>query len=81
MDKLKEYPNNYEDKLHGYYYQWEYTYNKLTKETDDRLKDHASVIGSLPREIQLEFRNGNNSAWGKPIGTETPSDFTLVTII
>lgn len=65
MDKLDNHPENYEDVLNGYYYQWSYTYNKLTNQTDDRLKDHASVIDSLPREIRYEFRNGERHAWGK----------------
>lgn len=64
MDKDINYPDDYDDYLNAYFIKWSYKYNRYTRDTDDRLKDHASVIDSLPDSLKHQFRKGN-SAWGK----------------
>ena len=42
---------HYNTTLHGYLYESEYYYNKITHETDDRLASHSDLIKTVPREI------------------------------
>lgn len=68
MDKLDQYPDNYDDRLHGYLYIWDYTYNKFTHDNTDRVRTHADVIDSMPFEIRKAYRgylSSPLSAWGK----------------
>ena len=48
--------SNYNDFLKGYFYLWNYTYNKLTNHTDDRMYSHSDVIDSLPLDIRKQAR-------------------------
>lgn len=65
MDKLAEYPFDYDSLLGGYLYIWSYTYNTLTHQTDDRVYAHADVIDTLPSDIRWVFKTTDNGCWGK----------------
>lgn len=54
---------NYDELLRAYTDVWNYTYNKLTKETDDRLQSHSDHIDVLPWELRKIFRQ--QGYWGK----------------
>ena len=45
-------PEAYDDRLQAYLYIEPYTYNVMTKETDDRLITHYDIIHSLPKELR-----------------------------
>lgn len=53
----------YDVQLGGYFYQWEYTYNTVTGETDDRMQAHSDVIDQMPAEIRRQARD--LTVWGK----------------
>ena len=55
--------DNYREDYGGYFYIWNYTYNKLTKDTDDRNTAHSDMIGSMPAPIRKQARELN--IWGK----------------
>lgn len=63
MDMLSDITDNYDEVLHGYFYIWPYTYNKLTRDTDSEIKSHSDVIDHLPFEIRRECRK--MCIWGK----------------
>lgn len=64
MDKLDNIDeSHYDDFLQGYLYIWSYTYNTLTRTTDDRMYSHSDVIDSLPPEIRKHARD--LTVWGK----------------
>lgn len=68
-----EYSDMWNDSLEGYLYLWEYTYNTLTRETDDRDTAHADVIDNLPFELRKAFRSGHG-CWGKTDYFQTRND-------
>lgn len=55
--------SHYDDTLKGYLYIWSYTYNTLTRMTDDRMYSHSDVIDNLPPEIRKHARD--LIVWGK----------------
>lgn len=64
MDKLIGVDeNHYDEFLHGYFYVWNYTYNTLTKHTDDRMYAHSDVIDNLPESIRRSAKE--LVIWGK----------------
>lgn len=61
---LGEFENcEYDDILQGYIDLWSYTYNRLTRETDDRVQNHADHIDALPFELRKIYRQ--QGYWGK----------------
>lgn len=63
-ENIGEFPGyRYDATLQGYIDIWSYFYNKLTKETDDRLQSHADHIDELPFELKKIYRR--NGYWGK----------------
>lgn len=53
----------YDENVEGYIDIWSYFYNKLTRETDDRLQSHADHIDQLPFELKKIYRQCGY--WGK----------------
>lgn len=63
-DYVGDFPRyRYDIALHGYLDLWEYRYNILTKETDDRLQSHGDHIDILPFELKKIYRR--KGYWGK----------------
>ena len=64
---IKKYPEIvkfYDKTLKGYYIEWEYTYNKITRDTDDRNLPHSDKIDSLPSDIRRIYK-GELGIWGR----------------
>lgn len=60
-DKIEDVETTkYDENLHGYLYLWTYTYNKLTRHTDDWRVSHSDVIDSLPLVLRKKDR-----MWGR----------------
>lgn len=62
---IPEYKKYYDDNLRGYYIQWDYHYNTLTRQTDDRNVSHADVIDNLPDDLRRAYRQNDGSGWGR----------------
>ena len=76
MEQLANYSQDYRADLGGYFYVWNYTYNTLTHETDDRDNSHASMIDSLPAPIRRAARE--LTIWGKTDWFNTDKRFVIV---
>ena len=61
-DKLED-ADKYDNTLNGYFYLWPYTYNTITRHTDDRMYAHSDVIDNLPSDIRRVCRE--HCIWGK----------------
>lgn len=64
MDMINSTDECYYDQfLKGYFYMWNYTYNTITRHTDDREYAHSDIIDNLPYEIRKHARK--LTIWGK----------------
>ena len=61
IDGLED--SNYDKTLKAYIFVTNYTYNVITRETDDRLITHADMKDSVPAEIKSAC--GEDMLWGK----------------
>ena len=61
IDGLEE--DHYDQTLKAYLYTADYTYNIITRETDDRLITHVDMRDSVPADIKNAC--GEDMLWGK----------------
>ena len=63
-DSIDGNTKNYDYFLNGYFYKWNFKYNRFTHHTNEEEVPHTDIIDSLSYELKKEFKLGIG-IWGK----------------